>query len=57
MNLNKAKLDNEQPRTQLKHRFTFATEVCYNCTRLFYSYKTARACSDPHSEERRLSLL
>ena len=31
MNLNKVILDNEPPRTQLKHKFTFATEVCYNC--------------------------
>ena len=30
INLNKAKLDHHH--TQLKHRFTSATEVCYNCT-------------------------
>ena len=45
--------------TQQQHNLTFATEVCYSCTRYFllgtfYSYKTARTCSEPHSVERRL---
>ena len=39
---------------------TFATEVCYSCTRhfllgTFYSYKTARTRIEPCSVERRLS--
>ena len=58
MCLNKAKLIANH--TQLQHNFTFATEVCYSCTRnfllgTFYSYKTVRTCIEPHSVERRLS--
>ena len=46
--------------TQLQRNLTFATEVCYSCTRhfllsTFYSYKTARTCIEPHSVEHRLS--
>ena len=46
--------------TQEQHNLTFATEVCYSCTRhfllgTFYSYKTVRTCSEPRSVERRLS--
>ena len=46
--------------TQEQHNLTFASEVCYSCTRhfllsTFYSYRTARTCSEPHSVERRLS--
>ena len=45
---------------QLQHNLTFATEVCYSCTRhfllgTFYLYRTARTCSEPRSVERRLS--
>ena len=58
MCLNKAKLDSEQ--NSVSANFTFATEVCYSCTRhflfsTFYSYKTARTCIEPSSVERRLS--
>ena len=46
--------------TQLQHNLTFATEVCYSCTRhfllgTFYSYKSARICIEPRPVERRLS--
>ena len=51
--------------TQLQRNLTFATEVCYSCTRhflllrfligTFYSYKTARTCIVSRSVERRLS--
>ena len=46
--------------TQEQHNLTFATEVCYSCTRhillgTFYSYRTARTCSEPRSVECRLS--
>ena len=46
--------------TQLQRNLTFATEVCYSCTRhfllgTFYSYKTARTCIEPRLVGRRLS--
>ena len=46
--------------TQQQHNLTFTTEVCYSCTRhfllgTFYSYRTARTCSEPRSVERRHS--
>ena len=46
--------------TQYQHTLTFATEVCYSCTRhlllgTFYSHRTARTCSEPRSVERSLS--
>ena len=46
--------------SQLQHNLTFATKVCYRFTRqillgTFYSYKTARTCSEPRLVERMLS--
>ena len=46
--------------TQVQCNLTFATEVCYSCTRhfllgTFYSYKTARTCIEQRLLERRLS--
>ena len=46
--------------TQQHHNLTSVTEVCHCCTRhfllgTFYSYRTARTCSEPHSVQHRLS--
>ena len=39
--------------TQLQHRLTFATEVCYSCTQQFLI--SVRTCSEQHSIEHTLS--
>ena len=46
--------------TQYQHNLTFVTEVCYSCTQhfllgTFYSYRTAKTCSEPRSVQCRLS--
>ena len=58
--VSKAKQNLIANHTQKQHNLTYAAEVCYSSTRhfllrTFYSYRTARTCSESRSVERRLS--